>query len=189
MNRAAAGFQALGVRAEDRVALMLPSSGAFLESWFGLNLIGAVTVPIGTALIGEGLRHQIAAANCVAVVIEHDLLPALLPVLAQLTGLRHVILRHGTAPSLPRVESLTYDEFLRSGSAVVPVTPDYRALASISYTSGTTGLPKGVMISHNYWYEIWASAVRFARLVILTAIIAPCRSSTWRHMLSPARPC
>lgn len=165
LNRAGAGFQSLGVKPGERVALMLPNSGAFLECWFGLNLIGAVSVPIGTAQIGDGLAHQIAAANCVAIVIEHDLLPALLPVLPHLPGLRHVILRNGATPSLRGVESLTYDELVRSSSAMKPVDPDSRALASISYTSGTTGLPKGVMISHNYWYEIWASAVRFARLV------------------------
>ncbi len=169
MERAAAGLQGLGIQTGDRVALMLPNSGAFLESWFGLNLIGAVSVPIGIAQIGEGLRHQIATARCRAIVIEADFLAALLPILPQLPELRHIIVQNSPSPlPLPQgPEMLSYTELTGTGRRVQPVTPDPTALASISYTSGTTGLPKGVIISHHYWHEIWASTVSYARLVDL----------------------
>src|SRR5690606_1294838 len=58
MKHAAAGFQAMGDGAGDRVALMMRNSRAFLECWFGLNRIGAISVPVNTAQIGTGLAHQ-----------------------------------------------------------------------------------------------------------------------------------
>ena len=58
INRAANGFASLGVKKGDKVAIMLNNCVEFLYSWFGLNKIGAVEVPINVALKGEGLVYQ-----------------------------------------------------------------------------------------------------------------------------------
>lgn len=93
VNRYANGFLALGIRPGDRVALMLPNCPEALFAWWGLSRIGAVDVPVNTALRGEGLAWQIGQARCVALMIGHDLLDRLEPVLDDLPLLRTVLVR------------------------------------------------------------------------------------------------
>jgi crotonobetaine/carnitine-CoA ligase len=66
-------------------------------------------------------------------------------------------------PVWPRITALDF-EALRSSAATTPdIAVSHKDLSTILFTSGTTGRSKGVMISHNYWYEIWAEAVKYAR--------------------------
>jgi carnitine-CoA ligase len=168
VNRVANGFLGLGIEPGGKVALMLPNCPAFLFAWFALNRIGAVCVPVNIALKGEGLAYQIDQADCVALVADDAYLDALDAIAERLPKLRHTVTvgTHGGAVRLtrwPGVESLHFDELLARPERAPGVAVDFRALATISYTSGTTGLSKGVMISHHYWYEIWSQAVRYAR--------------------------
>lgn len=162
ISRYANGFLSLGIRPGERVALMLPNGPEALFAWWGLNRIGAVDVPVNTALRGEGLAHQIGHANCVAVVVDQGLLDRLAPLLGDLPRLRQVVVM-GEAARLPGAETLSLSEFDTCSETAPPCRADYRDLASIIYTSGTTGRSKGVMMGHNYWYEISAEAVRYAR--------------------------
>lgn len=168
VNQVANGLLALGIKPGDKVAVMLPNRLEFLLSWFGLNRIGAVNVPINVALKGDGLAHQINQADCVALVTEDTYLAALENVAERLPKLRHLVVLGATEPVVqlpnwPGVETLAFDALTDRAQTAPRVIVDFRDLATISYTSGTTGLSKGVMISHHYWYEIWASAVRYAQ--------------------------
>ncbi|MEP9399690.1 AMP-binding protein [Mesorhizobium sp. KR2-14] len=164
-ERIAGGLAALGLGEGMRLALMLPNSQAFLESWFGANLIGVTAVPINTAQRGEGLRHQIGHADCRAIVIDAAHLTQLSEIIERLPHLRHVIVLGEEPPPCGHAEALDYEALRSLSRGYLPYKGDHRGLATISYTSGTTGPSKGVMIGHGYWYEIWAAAVRFARLV------------------------
>lgn len=168
VNRVANGFLALGVGPGDKVALMLPNRVEFLYAWFGLNKIGAASVPINVAQRGGGLVYQICQADCVALVADEQYLEYLNPIAEQLPHIRHVVLTaSGHAgprlPDWPGVESLSFAELSAHSACAPGIDVDFRALATISYTSGTTGMSKGVMMSHHYWYEIWAEAVRYSR--------------------------
>jgi crotonobetaine/carnitine-CoA ligase len=167
MSRAAAGFAGLGIKAGDKVALMLPNCPEFLYAWFGLNRIGAVSVPINIAQRGDVLAYQIDHAQCVALVADGEYLKHLDAVAGRLPHLRHLVVREsasqeGGLQRWPGVTGLGFAELCAVSSQVPRVALDFRDLATISYTSGTTGLSKGVMISHHYWYEIWAAAVQYA---------------------------
>ncbi|MFP3566416.1 AMP-binding protein [Paraburkholderia sp. SIMBA_030] len=167
VNRVANGFIALDIRPEDKVALMLSNRAEFLLAWFALNRIGAVCVPINIALKGAGLAYQIDQADCVALVAEEDFFAALGAISDQLPKLRHSIVvtdQHAVRlDAWPGIENLRFDDLLTRPETTPDITVDFRSLATISYTSGTTGLSKGVMMSHHYWYEIWSEAVRYAR--------------------------
>jgi crotonobetaine/carnitine-CoA ligase len=168
INRAANGFLALGVKPGDKVAIMLPNCPEFLYAWFGLNRIGAVEVPINTALKGNGLAYQITQSDSVALVADTEYLDRLGDVADELKGVRQVALldRAGGANSLPqwgRLATLWFRELMDRSAQDPGIPVSFRDLATILYTSGTTGVSKGVEMSHHYWYDIWAEAVKYAR--------------------------
>lgn len=168
-NRVANGFLAMGVRPDDKVALMLANRLEFMLAWFGLAKIGAVCVPINVALKGDGLTWQIDQADCVALVTEPAYVAALEAVAERLPKLRHLVLASERAfdavrlPAWHGVQALHFGALLAYAESAPGVSVDFRQLSTISYTSGTTGRSKGVMISHHYWYDIWAQAVQYAR--------------------------
>jgi crotonobetaine/carnitine-CoA ligase len=167
INRAANGFLALGVKKGDKVAIMLPNCEEFLYAWWGLNKIGAAEVPINVALKGAGLVHQIVQSDSVALVADTEYLDRLEPVAGDLKTVRHVIWRKSDPAhkpgSWPGVEMLTCKELLAHKDEKPNVVLHYSDMASILYTSGTTGVSKGVMMSHHYWYDVWSHSVQYSR--------------------------
>jgi crotonobetaine/carnitine-CoA ligase len=168
INKAANGFLALGVKQGDKVAIMLPNCPEFLYAWFGLNKIGAVEVPINVALKGAGLVYQIVQSDSVALVADTEYLDRLADVAANLTSVRHVAFLSSTGPKMPLPkwpgrETLWFSELMDRPSRAPSIKVHYRELATILYTSGTTGVSKGVEMSHHYWYDIWSQAVQYAR--------------------------
>ena len=168
INQAANGFLELGVRHGDKVAIMLPNNPEFLYVWFGLNKIGACEVPVNVALKGQGLAYQMVQSDCVALVADLQYLDRLEGVAGDLEEIRHIVYTDsagtGSAlPSWPGFEHVGYAEFSDRSQGSPGVAVHYSDLASILYTSGTTGVSKGVMFSHHYWYDIWAESVRYAR--------------------------
>jgi crotonobetaine/carnitine-CoA ligase len=167
INRAANGFLALGVKKGDKVAIMLPNCEEFLYVWWGLNKIGAAEVPINVALKGAGLVHQIVQSDSVALVADTEYLDRLEPVAGDLKTVRHVIWRKSDAahrtPAWPRIEMLSCEELLAHTDEKPNVGLHYSDMASILYTSGTTGVSKGVMMSHHYWYDVWSHSVQYSR--------------------------
>jgi crotonobetaine/carnitine-CoA ligase len=168
INRAANGFLALGVKHGDKVAIMLPNCPEFLYAWFGLNKIGAVEVPINVALKGAGLAYQIDQSDSVVLITDIEYLDRLEDVAENLKTVRHLVLA-GRAeavqsqPNWPRLEKLTFKELMAHSPGTPSVAVHYSDLATILYTSGTTGVSKGVQFSHHYWYDIWAECVKYAR--------------------------
>jgi len=167
INRAANGFLALGVKKGDKVAIMLPNCPEFLYAWFGLNKIGAVEVPINVALKGSGLVHQIVQSDSVALVADTQYLDRLDPVAGDLNTVRHAVwLKSDPAHAVPGwagIEALGFPELMAHSDAKPNVIVHFKDMASILYTSGTTGVSKGVMISHHYWYDVWSQSVKYSR--------------------------
>ena len=168
INRAANGFLALGVKQGDKVAIMLPNCPEFLYAWFGLNKIGAVEVPINVALKGAGLAYQMVQSDCVALVADTEYLDRLPDVVDELKSVRHAAFVNSAGARTPlpkwqRLETLWFKDLMDRPAHAPNIKVHYRELATILYTSGTTGVSKGVAMSHHYWYDIWSEAVKYAR--------------------------
>jgi crotonobetaine/carnitine-CoA ligase len=142
-EQGAAALAAIGVGRGDRVALMLPNSLEFLDLWFGASLLGAVMVPVNTGLKGDGLRYIVEHSECAAAIVDEPLVEAFEAALAAA----------GPAARFVRGEATGWQpvaELLAGNHAAAPaVEVGPGDLASILYTSGTTGLPKGVMNCQN----------------------------------------
>jgi long-chain acyl-CoA synthetase len=163
--RLAAGFLALGLRPGERVALMLPNRVEHVLADFGVVHAGGVPVTFYATLAPDQVAY--VAADCdarIAVLDGAAELARWQPVLDELPGLQKVIVRDPAA--CPAGEKyLSWPDFLALGSerlaaAAQEVTGRIAAIrpqdpATLLYTSGTTGNPKGVVITHaSILYEL-----------------------------------
>jgi 1-acyl-sn-glycerol-3-phosphate acyltransferase len=136
---AAGALQAHGLQPGDTVAIMLPTGGDYFSTFFGAMLAGGIPVPLYPPLrasqLEDYLRRQTAIlSNCRA---------RLLVTTSEAKAAARLLMTH--APDLRRV--LTADE-LRGGGAFERPRVNTDDLAFLQYTSGSTGNPKGVMLSH-----------------------------------------
>lgn len=141
-GRIAGSLASLGVRAGDRVATMLANGIESFALFFALVKLGAINVPVNVHLRGEGLRHILENAGCTCVVAERQLAEVVEPLAAALR-IANVVWSGGSPEDGVALETLA------AGMAAPPPPPavDLDATIYLSYTSGTTGLPKGVMMS------------------------------------------
>ncbi|MPZ60610.1 MAG: AMP-binding protein [Propionibacteriales bacterium] len=137
-RRCAGTLQDAGVRPGDRVALLVDNRPEFMVLWLGCAVAGAVSVPLNTALRGDILSYMLAQTEPVLVATE----------VATIDDLRQALPDH----LRPRVITVGGTErlgdLLAAAAPADPVPAAHRDLASIMYTSGTTGPSKGVMCSH-----------------------------------------
>ncbi|PYP96254.1 MAG: acyl-CoA ligase (AMP-forming), exosortase A system-associated [Gemmatimonadetes bacterium] len=136
-DRAAAfatGLWAAGVEANDRVALLLERGWDAAAAFFGTLAAGAIAVVVSDTLRPRQIEHMLAHSGARCLVTTADLL-ARQP---------HRLSTDATILDAGAMRS--------SGSSLVPVPRLGSDIAQIVYTSGSTGLPKGVMVSHaNLW--------------------------------------
>lgn len=142
VNKLAHSLRRLGIGRGDRVVLHMPNTKEFLITYFAVQRLGALIVPINARLVGNEIVYIVE--NCEAkMFITHDLL---FNQVAEL-GKKEAITFVKTGVSVANWHS--WDETLESGSEeeiICPLHEDDEA--SILYTSGTTGKPKGVVFTY-----------------------------------------
>lgn len=156
LHACAAGFYSLGVRKGDRVAIHSESSTEWLILDQALLSLGAISVPIYTSQPQDQILHIAGDAGICGYIVSsqelYDRCPAQfvssVPTMQWMVGIRGKF-----SP-----ETLTYDELMQRGKELLSSEPDLLTttkeaiqstdLATICYTSGTTGMPKGVMLTH-----------------------------------------
>ena len=139
IRRLAFAFRRLGVGHGDRIAWLGENHPAFLETLFAAGRIGAVVAPVNHYLPGDERAAVVADADPV-VVLEH----AALPETTFAASVLHRIAVGGTRAGALDYESLlTEPSASRSDAAV-----DLDDLLFLPHTTGTTGRPKGVMLTH-----------------------------------------
>ena len=156
-----------GVRAGDRVVLLLENSPNYLISYFGILGSGAVVVALNPNTTAHELKYLLSDCEAKGIICHTSILPMLEPVVGQFP-FPEFILVDGCSPSksangLQDVERLA--DVLEMANPPAPsfVRKD-GDLAQIIYTSGTTGKPKGVMLTDRSLLANTESIVRYLKL-------------------------
>lgn len=152
-TRFAHELRVLGVQPGQTVVTLLDNTIDLITAWFGVNMLGAVWVPLNTAYRGEFLRHQVDDSRAQILLCEGSYLEAVAGVSQGLPHLRLVLCRgeiEAEAASTSAVPVEPLDDHRGSDSSPIESTARPGDLCMLLYTSGTTGPSKGCMISHNY---------------------------------------
>jgi long-chain acyl-CoA synthetase len=168
-NRVACGLKALGYGPGDRIGLFLPNVPHYLAAYYGILKLGATVVNFSPLYTAAELEHQVAdsGTKLLFTLSATALLPTALKVLAESSLERLVV--GSIAGVLPPTKSVLYRLFKRAevakrpddpriiafshliandGSYPAPAIDPVNDVALIQYTGGTTGTPKGAMLTH-----------------------------------------
>ena len=149
-------LSSLGIRKEDRVSYLGYNCHRLLECFYGVPLIGAIALPLNVRLGPSDFEYIIREAEPRILFIDPDLLPKIGPIRHNIPSVERFILLESAADA-PSWTDGTYEELL----AGAPSNPPYKVgeypfseddIAEIFYTSGTTGSPKGVILTHRNLY-------------------------------------
>jgi long-chain acyl-CoA synthetase len=150
--RVAHACQRDGVGVNDRVAFLDRNGLAYFDVLFGGALMGAVNVAVNWRLAPDEMAAIIEDSAAVILFVHADYLPALGQMEGSLPLVRRIVLLSdgaGTAPSCPDVRAIAFGEWI---DGCADTDPGYvggpRDVSMQLYTSGTTGLPKGVMLTN-----------------------------------------
>jgi long-chain acyl-CoA synthetase len=192
-NRFARGLIGLQVRKGSVVGLMLPNLPQTVIGYFGSLRAGALVTPINPLYVESEIAHQVEDSGCEVILALPQFFPRIQPLFAR-TCLKHVILT-GVEDFLPWFKRLLYPlKAAREGKReAVPLGPTVHRMgrvmetsddppsvhvgqddiALLQYTGGTTGIPKGVVLSHrnlvgNVWQcRHWMPSLRAGEEVFL----------------------
>lgn len=142
---AAHKLQAAGIAAGDRVAIFLSNRIEFVELLLGCAWLGAIAVPINTASRGNQLRHILSNSGARMIAVEKDLLDVVEEVYDE-TALEFAWVVG--PPVTTNTGRLTVDTYAGGEAEIEPHHGALSDIMAILYTSGTTGLSKGVTCSH-----------------------------------------
>jgi fatty-acyl-CoA synthase len=154
VNRLSDGLRKLGVMKGDRIAYLAPNSIEMLEGFYGVFQLGAVMVPLNIRLKPDDYLFILNHSETKVLFVDQDLYHLIQPIKDQLESIQHIIV-HYKDDSLGETG---YDEWLsqQSGETFKREELDENDVCSLLYTSGTTGNPKGVMLTHrnNYLHAL-----------------------------------
>jgi crotonobetaine/carnitine-CoA ligase len=152
VNRLVNGLRSIGVGRGTHIGVMLPNIPEWPITWLAIARIGAVIVPVNTRYTGRELHHALDDGEADCLVIHESFLPVLAAVPHSLPRLSGRIVVVGDTAGEHRNWRSLVDRF----GAELPALdePGQDDLINIQYTSGSTGLPKGCMLTQRYWLQV-----------------------------------
>ena len=146
--RYAGALRRAGIQSGDRVASLLNNSIETIQLWLGIGWAHALDVSVNTAYRGDILKYVLGDSGSKLVFVEAPFLDAFVEIADALTAVETVVVLGAPPPAGLRARTMTFEDFLAAGAAPDDlVAPGMGDLHGIVYTSGTTGVSKGVLIA------------------------------------------
>lgn len=148
-NRLGNALKGLGVAKGDRVGVQLLNCPQLIQSFFAVFKIGATLLPINPALRAEELAYIYQDAGIKALISSPDGMDRIRQARGEAPTLKNVILIGQATPD----DAISFDRIVKPASEELAMEEtENDDVAVILYTAGTTGRPKGVMLTHYNWY-------------------------------------
>jgi long-chain acyl-CoA synthetase len=155
VNRLANGILRLGIRKGDRVGMLLHNGCEFIEIDFALSKTGIVRVPLNARLTDKDHEYMLNDSGSKTLIFGEDFTETVQRMRSHLTTVKQFI-RVSEGLSKPNVlQAVEYEDLIKRGSPEEPATEiDEEDLHTLFYTSGTTGKPKGAMLTQKSWANV-----------------------------------
>ncbi|MCL5960774.1 MAG: AMP-binding protein [Chloroflexi bacterium] len=158
----------INVNKGDKIAVMLPNCADYVVVQFGIAKSGGVQVPVSTQSTGDMLAHMLNISGAEILIIDSQFLHLLLPIRNKLEYLKKIIIypqRDGEGPKIGReYEAISYEDLFKGETSSPQIVVSRSDPVDIFFTSGTTGVSKGVVLPHNHHYHFGAVIAQWARM-------------------------
>jgi len=162
----------MGICKGQTVGLFMRNRAELLISWFAITRIGAIVCPMNPSYKDRELAYQLNNSEAVAIVVQQELLQLVDTIHAQTPALKDVIIVGSDMHvSLSHVHS--FNHLVHNYPATPPMHSKlaWEEVIALPYSSGTTGLPKGVMLTHKNLVSNASQSLAAARITSLDRLL------------------
>ncbi|HUI86463.1 MAG TPA: long-chain-fatty-acid--CoA ligase [Nitrososphaerales archaeon] len=151
IRRLGSGLAAMGVKKGSKVAMVDYDTNRYLEAYYAVPMLGAVLHTVNIRLPSGHIAYTMSHAEDDFVLLRDEFIPLAMKVASSARSIKGIVTMSdtGSAPSLPFMNVRFYDDILSSGDPGFEFPElDEDLPATMLYTSGTTGMPKGLVFTH-----------------------------------------